>query len=283
VLGSRTLLDALSADPLAFYPALAAVLLAAVALASGLLRGDVLALTRPLPAAWVVAAVAAVWWLQAALAGIDPTWLAPSAQLALAPLAVIALAYGPTPAIVALALTIAWVGIPAGPAAATEAPRVWLLGLELVVLGWLAIAPSPRRWWGSAAIYLIAAHLLAWLTAGLAWVGAHHGGVSLTLLEREHGLRFEGVAIVALVLALVPPVAWRRLFPGSSIAPQPHHADEVAVAAAAAGAAPEAVNAAADSAQRAERPQRRRRVVAPGADLTLPPPLTRRRRRRPRP
>lgn len=218
MLGSQTLLDALFSDPLALYPALAALLLALVGVASGLLRGDLLALTRPWSVVVIVASVAGVWGLDVALAPLDPVWRSPAGDLALAPLFLIALAYGPTPALVALALTVAWVGLPEHGSVGRAPAQVWLLALQLTILGWLAIAPNVRRSWGVAGVYLIAAHVLTWSTAGLAWTAVRYGGVSLALLEREHGLRLEGLALLTVAVALLPPLLWRALFRGSPLA-----------------------------------------------------------------
>ena len=269
MLGSGTLLDALLADPLALYPALAALLLASVSLASGLLRGDVLALARPLPVAWVVLAVAACWALQRALTNLAPAGWEILPTVALAPLALIALAYGPTPALVALALAAAWVGLPEGQQGADGDARLWLQGLELVVLGWLAIAPSPRRWPLVAGAYLLLAHVLTWATAGIAWVVVVSGDLTLETMRDQHGFGFVGLAVVGLLLASLPPRSWRSLFPGSSIAPPP-----IPARARAPAAAPEAAGDLAPWAL-----QRERRHAATLAQIEAPPPFTRPRRR----
>ena len=212
------LLGALSADPLAAYPALAALLLASVAIASGLLRGDVLALARPAPVAWGIAAVGATWLLQGAATGLPVAWSDTVAAAALAPIAIIAVAYGPTPALVTLALVHAWVGLPPYPSAAVGPVGGLFSGLELALLGWLAIAPSPRRYPLLAGLYLLLAHAFTWATAGLAWLVVTHGDLSLAAATDTHGMRFGAVAATATVLALVPPSWWRRAFPGSALA-----------------------------------------------------------------
>jgi len=221
VLVDQGLLGALTADPLAAYPALAALLLASVAIASGLLRGDVLALARPAPVAWILAALGAAWLVQGLSASAPTAWAETLAAAALAPLAVVAVAYGPTPALVALALTHAWIGVPPYPSAAAGPAGAHFLALELALLGWLAIAPSPRRYPLLAGTYLLVAHAFTWATAGLAWLVVTHGDLSLAAATATHGLRFGGVAATAVVLALVPPSWWRRAFPGSALALPP--------------------------------------------------------------
>jgi hypothetical protein len=221
VLVDQGLLAALTADPLAAYPALAALLLASVAIASGLLRGDVLALARPAPVAWILAALAVAWLLQGVSTAQPAAWADTLAAAALAPIAVIAVAYGPTPALVTLALAHAWIGVPPYPSAVVGPVGALLVGLELALLGWLAIAPSPRRYPLLAGLYLVVAHAFTWATAGLAWLVVTHGDLSLAAATDTHGLRFGAVAATALVLALVPPPWWRRAFPGSALAPPP--------------------------------------------------------------
>ena len=278
MLGSGTLLDALLADPLALYPALAALLLASVSLASGLLRGDVLALARPLPVAWVLLAVAACWGLLRALEHLAPAGWDVAPTVAFAPLTLIALAYGPTPALVALALAAAWVGLPDSAGGADSDARVWLLALELLVLGWLAIAPSPRRWPIVAGAYLLLAHLLTWATAGLAWVVLTSGEASLDTLRAQHGFGFAALAAVMLLLAIVPPSFWRRLFPGSSVAPPPPAAARSA--AAASDVVPDGSDPASELAPWAR--QRGHHDASDLAQIEPPKPFARRRRTRAR-
>lgn len=221
MLVDQGLLTALTADPLAGYPALAALLLASVAIASGLMRGDVLALARPAPVAWSIGALAAAWLLQRVSTAAPERWAETLAAAALAPIAIVAVAYGPTPALVTLALVYAWIGAPPYPSAAVGPVGVLLVGLELALLGWLAIAPSPRRVPLLAGLYLLLAHAFAWSTAGLAWLVLTHGDLSTAAALDTHGLRFGAVAATAVLLALVPPSWWRRAFPGSALALEP--------------------------------------------------------------
>lgn len=220
MLVDQQFLAALAADPLAAYPALAALLLASVAIASGLMRGDVLALARPVPAAWVAASIALVWGMASVAQTLPAPWSEPLAAAAVAPLALVAVAYGPTPALVALALVFAWTGAPPYPSANVGAAGPVLLSLELALLGWLAIAPSPRRHRIVAGVYLLVAHALTWSTAGLAWIVASHGDLTFAAVGDVHGLRFGAMAGVALLLALLPPALWRGAFPASALAPR---------------------------------------------------------------
>lgn len=220
MLVDQRLLAALAADPLAAYPALAALLLASVAIASGLMRGDVLALARPAPAAWVAASIALVWGIGAVARTLPEPWVEPLAAAAVAPLALVAVAYGPTPALVALALVLAWTGAPPYPSANVGEAGPAFLALELAILGWLAIAPSPRRHRIVAGVYVLLAHALTWATAGLAWIVVSHGNLDLAAASDVHGLRLGALAGLALLLALLPPALWRRAFPGSLLEPR---------------------------------------------------------------
>ena len=241
------LLAALTADPLAGYPALAALLLASVAIASGVLRGDVLALARPTPVAWCIAALGTAWLVQAVATAAPGDWTDTLAASAIVPIAIVAVAYGPSPALVTLALAHAWIGVPPYPSTAVGPVGPLLVGLELALLGWLAIAPSPRRFRLVAGAYLLFAHALTWSTAGLAWLALTHGDLSLAALTDTHGLRFGAVAATAIVLALMPPSWWRRAFPGSALALPPPEQDRTRPAPVPSGGVPRARSAASDT------------------------------------
>lgn len=212
------LVQALGRDPVFAYCLLAAALLAVVSLVAGLLRLDVAVLLRPRLLLRVVAAVLAAFavWLAGALLegqlGATPA-VGTLSGLARFPLYLVALAYGPGVGLVAGAL---FAGLQAGGGA--PGWDAGLITLELVVLGWLAIFPSPRsdRWAGPFDAVL--AYALAWGTGGLALLQSR-GGVTPAAVWAQQQHAVLGAAASALLLALVPPAVYRRAFPGSRIAP----------------------------------------------------------------
>ncbi|HKI59187.1 MAG TPA: hypothetical protein VKA00_08235 [Trueperaceae bacterium] len=215
------LLHALTQDPVLAYCLLAAALLALVSVGTGLLRGDLAVLFRPGLLLRVVTAVVLAFalWLGAALLQrhlpAGPA-LEALAGLSRFPLYLVTLAYGPGVGLVAGAL---FAGLQAGGGVPGLTGAV--LVLELVVLGWLAIYPSPRnrRWAGPFDAVL--AYALTWGTAGLALLESRQGAVTPAGLWAQHQHVLLGVALSALLLALVSPGAYRRAFPGSRIAPDP--------------------------------------------------------------
>lgn len=203
------------------YCLLAAALLAVVSLGTGLARRDVAVLLKPRLLLRVVAAVVAAFalWLAGALLerqlGATPvTQLV--AGLARLPLYLLTLGYGPGVGLVAGAL---FAGLQAGGGA--PGWHTALLALELAVLGWLAIYPSPRsgRWAGPFDAVL--AYALAWGTGGLALLEARHGTVTPAAIWAQQRPLVLGIGATALLLTLVPPAAYRRAFPHSRIAPPP--------------------------------------------------------------
>ncbi len=211
----------LGEDPRLVYSLAAAALLALVSLISGWGRLDFLALARPGNLLRLGLGVAAAFGL-AALATSAPVaanstdGLLASLLLGLArlPLYILALAYGPTIGLLAGALFAA--ATAAGPFPGwTEA----ILTLELVILGWLAISPSPRRTRLAGPMGASLAYLLASGTAGL----AHHvwltGGLSLPVLLAEHALVLPGLLLAWLLLTAVGPGLYARYLPGSRIDP----------------------------------------------------------------
>lgn len=213
------LLQEVRQDPVFAYCLLAAALLAAVSLGAGLLRRDVAALLRPRVLLRVVLAVLLGFglWMAGTQLQAQPG-AAPAADvvrgLARFPLYLAALAYGPGVGLVAAGL---FAGLQVGGGAPGRLEAV--LALELAVLGWLAIFPSPRsdRWAGPFDAVL--AYALAWGTAGLALLESRSGAVTPAGLWAQQQHLVAGAAASALLLTLIPPRAYRRAFPHSRIAP----------------------------------------------------------------
>jgi len=244
----------LTTDPVFFYSAAAALLLGIVSLATGLARGDVLVLARPRSALSVLAAVAiafaatvAAEW---ALAGGAAPWVSGTTRaLARVPLYLVALAYGPGVGLVVGALFGAATAGGAFPGA-----REALFTFELVVLGWLAIYPSPRlaRWAGPFDVAL--ARCLTWGTAGVAWLSYQGGGVTATAVVAASG-RWPWAALVsAAALVLAAPRWYDALFPHSRVAPRPAGAGAPPVNAVRALRAPELAPAEYDRPRHPRRP-----------------------------
>lgn len=210
---------AANADPILFYSLASALLLAVVSLYSGLSRLDFIAFVNPRTLLRVVGAVALAFVLRALA---ESSTAAPGSAAGLLlpglhrlPLYLVALAYGPTAGLLAAVLFAAF-------ASSTLLPGLneAVLALELVVLGWLAIFPSPRttRWAGPFDGAL--AYALAWGTAGIALLTFQGVFVTIGALLALHADVWPGVAVSCALLALVPPAAYRRAFPGSRISPK---------------------------------------------------------------
>ena len=210
--------EALLADPVLLYTTGAAALLLVVSLSSGVGRRDFLALSRPRVLLRVLGAVAVAFLLQVS----DALWGASLPETAAAvlpglhrlPLYLVALAYGPATGVVVGLLFAgfhAGGGLPGWPEA--------VLTLELAVLGWLAIYPSPRDTRLAGPLDALLAYALAWSTAGLALLAATRGEVTLDLVVAEHAAVLPGVVASAALLVLVGPRAYRAAFPGSRIYP----------------------------------------------------------------
>lgn len=213
------LFEALRGDPVLAYCLLAAALLALVSVGTAALRRDAAVLARPTVLLRVAAAVALafVLWLGGSelqrQLGATPA-LDVASGLARFPLYLVALAYGPGVGLAAGALFI-------GLQLTGSAPG-WngaVLALELAVLGWLAIYPSPRsaRWAGP--FDALMAYALAWGTGGLALLESERGAVTPAGLWAQHQPVVLGLAATLALLALVSPATYRRTFPGSRIAP----------------------------------------------------------------
>lgn len=224
-----SLFSALSSDPLLGYSLLAAVFLAAVSLGSGWARLDFLAF-RPLGLLHLAVAVLLAAGLVVLGHLLDPKlthgevgWIKvlaahqlwPLDGLSRLPLYLVTLGYGPSAGLLAAGLFAAFTA-PSGALGWGEA----VLALELVVLGWLAILPSPfnKRWAGPLGVLL--AYGLAQLTGGLALLEAQTSqATAAALWQRQDALG--GILLSVLLLFLLGPASYRQLFRGSRIAPRP--------------------------------------------------------------
>lgn len=232
--GLDALRQALAGDPVLAYSLLAAALLAAVSLVTGWLRLDVAVLFRPrvllrITGSVVIAFVLELATSQAVAAGAPAVLGELLGPLYRLPLYLIALAYGPSVGLFGAALYAAFQA--SGPMPGwSEA----ILALELVVLGWLAIYPSPRsqRWAGPFDAVL--AYALAWGTGGLSLLQHQAGAVTLVGVWQQHAATALGLVVVAVALAAFGPDVYRRWFPMSRVAP--HVPPTEATQAAAAGA-----------------------------------------------
>lgn len=208
-----SLLEVQHSNPGFGYMLFASAFLAAVALWGGVVRRDALALRlRPVrvKVALAVASGAALAWIAAGIVPIVDLGAWQPAALYRLPLYLIALAYGPSIGfVVGLGyLAVAWL-LP------VLEPASFVLALELTVLGWLAIHPSPanHRWAGPA--YALLAYALAWSTAGLAGVVAAHGSVSTATIVQQHAANLTSLVIIAALLGTLAPERYRRWFPES--------------------------------------------------------------------
>lgn len=202
----------LSRDPVLLYSLLATLFLALVSLASGLVRLDVLALGRPGVLLRVAVAVALGALITVLAQPLGEGW--PLGGLGRLPLYVTALAYGPAAGLVSAALFAAFESQGGLPDASQG-----VLALELLLLGWLAIYPSPRqhRWAGPVDVVL--AFALAWATAGVALLQWQTGEVALAPLWAAASTTAGGALLSAALLLLFGPATYRLLFPRSPIAP----------------------------------------------------------------
>lgn len=211
-----TLLDIVARagpDPLVRYALLGAAVLAVASLLGGWSRGDVRAMGRP--STWIALATAIVAAIALTAAGdrigatLQIGW--PLEGVRRLPLYLLALGYGPS------------VGALAGLAFAAVEARQWplhgadaLLALELAAVGWIAIAPSPRRHRLAAPLAVLVGWSLATATLGLAAWAAAGGPSTLVALLTADGAVVIGVLVSALLTTLPPPRWWRRAAPGAA-------------------------------------------------------------------
>jgi hypothetical protein len=217
-------------DPFFVYTLIAALLLGVVSLVTGWLRLDFLVLFRARSLFHIALAVilAIVITLLSQISQTFPGPFTASATngetaislsvlrgLSRLPLYLIALAYGPTAGLVAAGLFAAF--------ATTSGILGWseaVLALELTVLGWFAMAPSPykARWAGPLNVVL--AYFLTWATGGSAYLQhLTRRGMELSTHWHYHQSVVLGVGLSALLLFFVTPKVYQKFFAGSRIAP----------------------------------------------------------------
>lgn len=226
--------DLLSADPFLLYTLIAALFLGFVSLWSGWRRKDFLTFFNAQGlfhiALAVLVAVGLLLLSQYLSENVTLTadwgsfpWLESLRGLSRLPLYIVALAYGPSAGLLAAALFASF--------ATTTALPGWpeaILALELLVLGWFAIAPSPRhsRWAGP--FNALMAYFLAWSTAGSAMLQALTGeGIQWATHADYHTTFALGAGVSMLLLLFIGPKAYRYLFPNSRIAPKSGDPDPV--------------------------------------------------------
>lgn len=209
----------LSRDPVLAYSLLAALFLAIVSLATGIARRDAAALLYPTVLLRVALSVALALVLVLLAESLVQAYSAEGTSWTLLglrrfPLYLLALAYGPSVGL-CTALLFAAFEASGGWPGWTEA----VLALELVAIGWLAIYPTPRTSRFAGPFNALVAYALAWGTAGLALLEYQTGAVTGSGIWQQHQGAWLGLLLSVLLLALVRPGTYRRLFPHSRIDP----------------------------------------------------------------
>lgn len=212
------LLASAAQDPVLAYSLAAALLLATVSLFGGLSRRDFLALSNARATMRILGLVALSFVMAAASEYLVPAGLAWGAWLAALsrlPIYLAALAYGPTIGLLAGILHAAF-------ASTTPLPGLpeLVLALELTVLGWLAIYPSPRSGRMAGPVNALLAYLLAWGTGGIALAAANGETIGIGSLLAQHGPHLPGLLLVCALLGSIGPTAYAKAFPSSRIDPK---------------------------------------------------------------
>lgn len=214
-------------DPFFAYTLVAALLLALVSLATGWLRLDFLAVFQPKGlfhiAVAVILAIALSFLSQTstlpftanATSGDTSLTLSALRGLSRLPLYVVALAYGPTAGLISAGLFAAF--------ATTSGTLGWaeaVLALELIVLGWFAMAPSPFKLLWAGPLNVVLAYFLTWATGGSAFL-QHVTGQAMDLNTHwtYHQNLLLGVGLSVVVLFFVRPSFYQKFFPNSRISP----------------------------------------------------------------
>jgi hypothetical protein len=224
----QSIVELFARDPFLGYTLLAALFLGLISLFTGWLKLDFMALLQPRALLHVAVAV-----LLATLMTLGQRLLIPSDTtlttagfsipvealqgLSRLPLYLVTLAYGPSIGLVSAGLFAAF--------ASTSGALGWaeaVLALELVVLGWFAIAPSPFKVRWAGPLNVIFAYFLAWATGGSAYLQyATQKGMSLSTHINYHLPILLGIALSAFFLLWIGPKIYRQAFKDSRIAPAP--------------------------------------------------------------
>jgi len=222
----------LNQDPLLAYSVAAALVLLTAAFAAGINRLDFIAVFHPHGLLAVVSAVLTslvlmvfIAWLEQSTAQLPWLWLEalPESSFPLVgawrlPLYIVALAYGPSAGLASGALITAFsasTGLPSWPEG--------LLTFELVIVGWLAIAPNPRNHPWAGTFNILLAHLLTLITMGLALLRWQQRPLTLLAMWQLSGEISGGVLLSALIAAYITPIFYARVFARSHIATRPEH------------------------------------------------------------
>lgn len=212
----QTLLDLYQQQPFLAYSLLASFILAVVSLSSGLFRLDILSTFTPkalLGICLAVFAALSISYFGKTLLANGASADAIALSMSRLPLYFITLALGPSAGLLAGALFLSFGDL-------IHFPELILL-LELSVLGWFAISPSPRHFWWAGPFCAVLAYLLTWAAAGSAYLQWQTGdGSSLRHHLSLHNDSILSMVFVIFLLALILPSVYERFFPFSAIAPK---------------------------------------------------------------
>lgn len=215
MLNLESLLFFYEQQPFLAYALLACIILAIVSLASGLRRLDAIATFSSKGLFHITVAACLATLIYAFLPMLVPSenLSAYSFALGLAriPLYLMALAYGPTAGIIAGALFLSFTGL--------SSTLDLILLLELSVLGWFAIHPSPRKYWWAGPVGSLFAYCLTWAAAGSAYLQWTAGtAAQLSSHWALHSSQLLGLVLTCVTLALFTPAVYDALFSFSRIA-----------------------------------------------------------------
>ncbi len=223
-------------DPFFVYTLVAALFLALVSLITGWLRLDFVAVFQPKGLFHIAIAVILAMVLSLlsqtsapftanATTGETSLTLSVLRGLSRLPLYVVALAYGPTAGLVVAGLFAAF--------ATTSGTLGWaeaVLALELVVLGWFAIAPSPFKLRWAGPMNVILAYFLTWATGGSAYLQhLTKQAMDFSTHWSYHQTLLLGVVLSLIMLFFLRPQFYRKFFTASRIAPPQELLEEAPV------------------------------------------------------